>query len=82
MGAHAFRAWRRRMALDQPSAAIALGVSVRSITGYECGRLIGRRTELACAYLEEHPEILVLLGLRAGAETAIDRATNIDIPVK
>jgi len=47
------KAWRKRLTLNQNDAAAELGVSRRSIQGWETeGREIPRSVELACAALE------------------------------
>jgi len=51
-------AWRDRIGVTQEQAARMLDVSVRGYQFWEIGnRPISRTVQLACRYLEEHPEL-------------------------
>ncbi len=51
------RAWRERLGITQQQAANALGITRRGYVKREGGKApIDREAELACRYLEEHPE--------------------------
>lgn len=51
-----FREWRKRLGLTQAQAASALGRSKRSVEMLDHAPGIPRETDLACRYLEDHPE--------------------------
>jgi DNA-binding XRE family transcriptional regulator len=51
------RDWRARLGLTQAAAAATLGITLRGYQKREMGEApIDREAELACLYLEEHPE--------------------------
>jgi DNA-binding transcriptional regulator YiaG len=59
MTADEIKSWRKRLRLTQTAAASALGITLRGLQRREAGEVpIDREAELACLYLEEHPEAL------------------------
>ena len=54
-----FKAWRKRLGMTQARAAEVLGITLRGIQKREAGQSpINREADMACRYLEEHPEQL------------------------